>query len=274
MTSSPSVVWAVSFVLAVGAGAVGSEPAATAAPAECVIIGAAGDRPTVSGAAECDRPTAPASTFKIPHALLALQLGVITRATVADWDCSTSGPELWRQAQTVESAIRWSVLPFFQHTARLIGGARMREGLRSLGYAADSFDGDIATFWLNGDLVVTPREQFTFLQRLMADQVPIDAVHRATVREALHMPPGQVTNASGTHAFPLAWPGNLKVRAKTGNTEVNGERVSWLVGSVRSNGVEHVVVARVRAPGALDGTAGLDAARRGLEAYSGQRRRP
>jgi beta-lactamase class D len=274
MTSSPSVVWAWSFVLAVGAGAAGSEPAATAAPAECVIIGAAGNRPTVSGAAECDRPTAPASTFKIPHALLALQLGVIAPATVVDWDGSAGGPDVWRKAHTVVSAIRWSVLPFFQHTARLIGAARMREGLRSLGYAADSFDGDVATFWLNGDLVVTPREQFAFLERLVAGHLPIDAVHRATVREALRMPPGQVTNASGTHAFPLAWPGDLEVRAKTGNTEFNGERVSWLVGSVRSNGVEHVVVARVRAPGALDGTAGLDAARRGLDAYSGRQGRP
>jgi beta-lactamase class D len=268
---SPSAVWVVLTALAVGASVIEPQPAATAGPAECVIIGAAGERPMVSNSSECEHGTAPASTFKIPHALLALQLGVITPATVVDWNGSTSGSELWRQPHAVASAIRWSVLPFFQHAARLIGAARMREGLRLLGYAADSFDGDVATFWLNGDLVVTPREQFAFLERLVADRVPIDAVHRATVREALHMPPGQVTNASGTHAFPLAWPGPLEVRAKTGNSETKGERVSWLVGSVRSNGIEHVVVARVRAPGDLAGTAGLDAARRGLDAYVNQR---
>ena len=274
MTSSRSPVWAWSLMLAVGAGVPNATTRESAAPAECVIVGAAGESPMVSGAAECDHPTAPASTFKIPHALLALQLGVITPATVIAWDGSTSGSELWRKAHTVESAIRWSVLPFFQHTARSIGAARMREGLRSLGYAADTFVGDIATFWLTGDLVVTPREQFAFFERLGAGQVPIDAVHRATVREALRMPPGQVTNASGTHPFAPAWPGDLEVRAKTGNTEVKGERVSWLVGSVRTEGIEHVVVARVRALGALDGTAGLDAARRGLDAYHATRRRP
>ena len=273
MTSSSSPLWALSLVLAVASGELGMEPA-SAASAECVIIGAAGERPAVSGAAECDHPTAPASTFKIPHALLALQLGVISPTTVVDWDGSTRGPELWRKTHTVDSAIRWSVLPFFQHTARAIGPARMREGLRSIGYAADSFDGDVATFWLNGDLVVTPREQFAFLERLVAGHVPVDAVHRATVREAIHMPKGHVTNAAGTHAFAVAWSGDLEVRAKTGNTEVNGERVSWLVGSVRSSGVEHVVVARVRAPGALDGTAGLEAARRGLDAYGKRRTRP
>jgi beta-lactamase class D len=274
MTSLPSAAWALSLVLGLGVCVPGSTPTAAAAQTECVMIGAAGDRPTVSNVAECDHPTAPASTFKIPHALLALQLGVITPSTVVEWDGVTGRPAAWQRAHTVVSAIQWSVLPFFQHTARLIGTTRMRDGLRSLGYAADSFDGDVATFWLNGDLVVTPREQFAFLERLVAGQVAIDAVHRATVREALRMPPGQVTNASGTHAFPLRWPGHLEVRAKTGNSEVKGERVSWLVGSVRSNEVEHVVVARVRGPGAVDGTAGLDAARRGLDAYFSGRGRP
>jgi beta-lactamase class D len=172
----------------------------------------------------------------------------------------------------VDSAIKWSVLPFFQRTARLIGSERMHHWLTSLAYAADSFDGDISTFWLTGDLAVTPLEQYAFLQRFFAGRLPIDAAHVATVRQALEMPAGQITNASGTHDFRLTWPGPVRVRAKTGNTTVAGERVSWLVGAVESRGRDTVVVARVRAQTPIEGTAGLDAALGGLETWAGRPR--
>ena len=163
----------------------------------------------------------------------------------------------------MDSAIKWSVLPFFQRTARLIGRERMRQGLMSLTYAADSFDGDIGTFWLTGDLAVTPLEQYAFLQRFFAGRLPIDAAHVATVRRALEMPSGQITNASGTHEFTLTWPGPLTVRAKTGNTTVGGERVSWLVGRSR--------VARPRVRGGGAG-AGGDGDRRHCRTRSGAAR--
>lgn len=254
-----------------GAGA--SRPAAAAAPTagECVIIDAlSGPAPWISDAAECARATAPASTFKIPHALIALQAGVITATTSLPWDGTAYDAAPWRRAHTVDSALRWSALPFFQQTARRIGRERMRDGLAALGYAADDFTGDIASFWLNGDLVVTPIEQAAFLQRFSTSRLPIDRGHLDTVRAALVMPDGVVTNASGEHPFVLAWPRPVTVRLKTGNTTVDGERVSWAVGSVASGEREYVVVARVRVRGPLDGTAGLAAARRALDAFPGR----
>ena len=193
---------------------------------------------------------------------------MVTPATEFAWDGTEYSSTLWRRAHTLDSAIKWSALPFFQRTARLIGRERMRTGLAALGYATDGFDGDIATFWLDGDLVVTPLEQHAFLQRFFGGDVPVEAAHLATVRQALQMPPGEITNASGTHPFKLAWPDQVTVRAKTGNSSVKEERVSWLVGEVESRGVEYVVVARVRSSAALEGTAGLEAARRGLDAFA------
>ncbi len=254
------------IVPALGTGTTGGTAPAT--PTECLIIGALGAPPTISDASECARPTAPASTFKIPHALVALQAGVVTPATEFAWDGTEYWSTLWRRAHTLDSAIKWSALPFFQRTARLIGKERMRAGLVALGYAADGFDGDIATFWLDGDLVVTPLEQHAFLQRFFGGSLAVEAAHLATVRQALQMPPGQITNASGTHAFELAWPGAVTVRAKTGNSSVKDERVSWLVGEIESRGVEYLIVARVRSSSALEGTAGLEAARRGLDAFA------
>ncbi len=136
---------------------------------ECVIVSrAAGAAPTVSDATECGHATAPASTFKVPHALIALQTGVITPATVFKWNGTAYDFESWRRDHTLDSAMKASVLPFFQNTARLIGAARMRKSLAEIRYAADTFDGDVTTFWIDGDLVVSPMEQFDFLQRLFS----------------------------------------------------------------------------------------------------------
>lgn len=268
--------WIALGVAALAGGGGGPSAAASAPPAavDCVIIATPSDpAPWISDAAECARATAPASTFKIPHALVALQQGVITTATSLPWDGTAYEVAVWRRAHTVDSAIRWSALPFFQQTARRLGRERMRAGLAALGYAADDFTGDIASFWLNGDLVVTPLEQFAFLRRFVEGRLPIDRPHLDTVRAALTMPDGVVTNAGGEHPFVLAWPRPVTVRLKTGNTTVEGERVSWAVGSVASGEREHVVVARVRADGPLDGTAGLTAARRALDALPGGPRR-
>jgi beta-lactamase class D len=232
---------------------------------ECFMMSRVGDPnpPLVSDQSECSRPSAPASTFKIPHALIALETGAITATSIVKWDGTPYEFKSWRRDHTLESAIRSSVLPFFQHTARLIGPERMRKRLESLAYATDSFDGDVTRFWINGDLVVSPSEQFTFLQRLFSGALPAGAAHTGAVIEALRMPRGQILLGSGARPFVLEWPPDPVVRAKTGNTIVNGERVSWLVGSIETApGRPFVFVARARSNPPLDNTAGAEVARR------------
>jgi beta-lactamase class D len=240
------------------------QTAGSNAALECFVLSRPGEADRVSGSRECAAATAPASTFKIPHALIALETGVVTPATIVKWDGTPRDFETWRRDHNLDSSIRWSVYPFFQHTARLIGRDRMKQSLGSLAYAADTFDGELTTFWNTGDLVVTPIEQVAFLRRLMAGKLPIDARHVATVRQALRMPAGQITNAAGTHTFALTWPKSASVHAKTGNTTVNGERVSWLVGWVTLDGVDTVFAGRIRAKGTLGNTAGAEVALRGL----------
>ena len=242
---------------------VAASPSAAAAQ-ECFILATPGEPDRVSDPRECAVATAPASTFKVPHALIALQTGVVTPDTVVKYDGTPRDFETWKRDHTLDSAIKWSVYPFFQHTARLIGRERMKQQLQAVRYAADTFDGELTTFWNNGDLLVTPVEQVAFLRRLVAGKLPIDARNVATLRQALRMPTGQITNAAGTHAFVLDWPKDAIVHATTGNTTVNGERVSWLVGWISVGGADTVVAGRTRVKGTLGNTAGAEVARRGL----------
>jgi beta-lactamase class D len=234
---------------------------------ECFIIARLdASSPSISDPDECRVKTAPASTFKIPHALIALQAGVITPETVFKWDGTKLPFESWQRDHTLDSAMRWSVLPYFQHTARLIGEERMRAGLSRLVYAADTFDREVSDFWLDGDLVVSPFEQFVFLQRFFAGKLPAAARHLSAVEDAIRMPPGQIVLAAGAYPFSLDWPEATIVRAKTGNTALNGERVSWLVGALELKDVEYVFVARIRSRKSLGSTAGTELARRRLNA--------
>jgi beta-lactamase class D len=232
---------------------------------ECFLVAGPGTpTPLVSNADECGLPTSPASTFKIPHALIALETGVITPETVFRWDGTAHEFPSWRTDHTLASAIRASVLPFFRNTSRLIGKARMASRLLALAYAGDAFEGT-GDFWVNGDLAVSPREQLAFLQRFFDGKLPASTAHLAVVGEALRMPAGQVLLAGGPQPFVLDRP-DLVVRAKTGNTRVNGERVSWLVGAVEAEGARYTFVARARGAGELPPLAGAEVARRGLNA--------
>jgi len=235
------------------------------AAGECVVVAPLDGGPErVFGGGECDRRTLPASTFKVPHALIALDTGVVTDKTVMKWDGTKRDYPAWNRDQTLASAIRSSVVWFFQRAAAAIGRERELAHLHTFKYGSQTFAREVDQFWLTGDLLISPREQVDFLRRMFSYDLPIDRRHIDTVKAAMTMPPGKYTNAMGVHPFPIAWPG-AAARLKTGNCTVDAERVSWIVGEIESGGRAYVFASRVRSSTrALDNTAGADLAVRVL----------
>jgi beta-lactamase class D len=253
-----------------GLAAAAAQQTARSAPPrrECVMLQALdGSAPIVSDAAECAVRSAPASTFKIPHALIALDTGVLSAQESVGWDGTKQPFAAWERDRSLDSAMKASVVWVFRRTATLIGRDRMIDYLNRLEYAGDTFERDLTSFWLNGDLVVSPEEQLRFMRRFARYELPVRRQHIDTVMSALLMPRGSIQNASGTHAFALAWSEPLVVRAKTGNATVGTERVSWLVGHLESGDRQYVFASRVRAGGSLPGTAGADLALEVLNAH-------
>ena len=238
--------------------------APTLGAGECVVFAPLHGAATVFGGDECARRTLPASTFKVPHALIGLQTGVITDKTVYEWDGRKKDFPAWDRDFTLEPAIRNSVVWFFQRMAAAIGRDRELEGLRAFHYGSGSFTHDVTEFWLNGDLQISPLEQVAFLQKMFAYELPIDRRHVDTVKAAMTMPPGKYMNAMGVHDLPLHWPAGTIVRVKTGSGAVNGERALWLVGALETNGQPYVFASRVRQPGTPAATAAADLAVRVL----------
>jgi beta-lactamase class D len=242
---------------------------ATVGTGECVVFAPLGGQEQVIGGDECNRRTLPASTFKVPHALVALETGVVTEKTVIKWDGTTRDYPVWNRDQTLESAIKMSAVWVFQQFATAIGRERELSYLRAFHYGSMTFERGVTDFWLNGDLTITPVEEVAFLQRMFAYDLPVARRNIDTVKAALTMPHGQILNAAGVHNFPLRWPADTVVRVKTGNGNVHGERVSWAVGALETGGHQYVFASRMRSTsGPLDTTAGADLAVRILNTLS------
>lgn len=191
----------------------------------------------------------PASTFKIPHALAALDSGVLSGPDVTfaydpawekTWDIP-GVPEVWKRDHTLGTAIRYSAVWYFQRLATMLGPEREHAYLAKLGYGNEDSSSGLTTFWLDGSLRISPDEQEQFLLGLYGDTLPVGKAAMKTVREILVQPPGVVVNAMGEHPFDAPWPDGAVVSAKTGR----GEDVTWLVGHVRRESRAWVFVSNV-----------------------------
>jgi beta-lactamase class D len=128
----------------------------------------------------------PASTFKIPNSLIALETGVLAdEGQVLPWDGVERLIADWNRAHTLRSALRVSCVPVFQGFARGIGAERMTALLDSMDYGNALIGGGIDRFWLDGELAISAVEQVDFLSRLAGLELPLSQRSQRIVREAL-----------------------------------------------------------------------------------------
>lgn len=138
------------------------------------------------GAARCAERFSPCSTFKVPHALIALEAGVLDGPDHRmQWDGVKRWNEKWNHDHDLRSAMRDSVLWYFQNTARQIGPERMQAALRKLHYGNQDCSGAIDQFWLNGTLEISANEQVAFMDRLRRGDLPYAERNQAIVRDVI-----------------------------------------------------------------------------------------
>jgi beta-lactamase class D len=182
----------------------------------------------------CTTRLLPASTFKIPHALAALDAGVVSGpGELMKYDGAPTTMDAWRHDHTLQTAMRDSVVWYFQRIAERLGLERERQYLRKFEYGNADPSSGLTTFWLGGSLQITPEEQVRFMRRLYRDELPVSPAAMRIVRQLIVQPQGAVVNATGQHPFAAPWPPGTTVGAKTGSgTDRGGQSVRWLVGHV------------------------------------------
>jgi beta-lactamase class D len=186
-----------------------------------VLFEPAKDRYLVFNEARARQRLLPASTFKIPNALIGLEVGSIADGNeVFHWDGKPKPIPAWERDHTLDTGMHESAIWMFQEIARRTGKERMREWLERLDYGNKDIGGGIDLFWLQGRLRVSPMEQVEFLRRLAAGELPMSQRSQRLVRHALIV--------ERTPAYTLY--------AKTGTANPAANAVSWWVGWVEKKG--------------------------------------
>ena len=159
----------------------------------------------------------PASTFKVPHALFALDAGVIRdEFEIIGWDGEKRWLDAWNRDQDLRSSMRHSVVWVYQRFAREIGEVREGEYLESIDYGNADPSGGVDRFWLDGNLKISAAEQVEFLRRLYYNELPFRLDHQRLVKDVM-------INEAGPDWI---------LRAKTGWQARVEPNVGWWVGWV------------------------------------------
>ena len=117
-----------------------------------------------------------ASTSKIPHTFIALEDGYVSGADMFfKWDGQKRWSEGWNQDQTMAKAYARSAVWVFQNITQALGPEKMAAGLEMFDYGNKDIgtEDDLTTYWLNGPLKISTREQVTFLRRLYIEDFPL-----------------------------------------------------------------------------------------------------
>ncbi|MEX2570893.1 MAG: penicillin-binding transpeptidase domain-containing protein [Gemmatimonadota bacterium] len=164
----------------------------------------------------------PASTYKIPNSLIALETGIAADAGfMLEWDGVVPEDgfwiEPWSQNHTLRSAIRNSVVWYYQELARRVGEERMQEYIDRFEYGNQDIGGGVDRFWLEGDLRISADEQVDFLRRMYAGELGISDRSTGILKDILVL--------EETPGYRLS--------GKTGTAELSPTRdLAWLVGYV------------------------------------------
>jgi beta-lactamase class D len=161
----------------------------------------------------------PASTFKIPNTLIALEeAAVANEKTIIKWDGKDKGLPAWNKDQSISTAFPSSCVWFYQDLAKRIGRDKYVSYLGKLKYGNEQVGPELTTFWLEGDLKISTTEQIAFLKRLWAESFSFKQSSYELLRKLMVV--------EQTPAYTL--------RAKTGWAQSTVPQVGWFVGYVEA----------------------------------------
>jgi len=190
-----------------------------------VLYDPAEGRLTVANRLRAETRFVPASTYKLPHALIALETGAVADVDeVVPYGGEPQPFSAWERDMSLRQAVPASSVPVFQEVARRVGPVRMQAWLDRLDYGSRDIGTVQDRFWLDGPLEISAIEQARFLAELASGTLPAGTEAQAAVREVALLKTG------GRHTL----------YGKTGWAFDVSPQVGWWVGWVeREEGAIH-----------------------------------
>ncbi len=162
----------------------------------------------------------PASTYKIPNSIIALETGVVhDQNTIFPWNGERRFLKSWEEDLTFKQAFQRSCVPCYQEVARKIGVKRMNTYLEKFQYGNMQVDStNLDSFWLQGNSRVNQFQQIDFLARFYQSKLPISKRTETTAKEMMILKKTE----------------NYVLRGKTGWSIVDDLHNGWFVGYVEN----------------------------------------
>lgn len=166
----------------------------------------------------CDSGYIPASTFKIPHALMALEEKVVIDTNeIIKWNGHEWPHKAWNQDQTLKTSMKYSCIWVYFGFAEKIGIEKYYDYVNQFDYGNKNLTGPPTRFWLAGQFRISANQQIDFLKRFYNYNLPASEKSIDIVKDII------ILKQTDNYTFS----------GKTGGGRLSdNEDIMWLVGYV------------------------------------------
>jgi beta-lactamase class D len=186
------------------------------------------------GKERCAEPLSPASTFKIPIAVMAFDRGFLkSEESTIKWDHVDRKNPNWNRDQTPQTWFKFSTVWVTQRLVQKIGAERLQKYLADFRYGNRDMSGGLTNAWLGSTLKISADEQLEFLKRLWRGQLAASPKAVDLAKKSLDVD----TAESGTILQGKTGSSFLDGRKRAG-----GRELGWYVGHLTRGDAEYLVV--------------------------------
>ena len=216
-----------------------------------VLYDSAGKTWKIYDLARAQKRVAPDSTYKIYAALHGLEEGVISpEESEMEWDGRSCPFAEWERDQNLTSAMHNSVNWYFQRIDAGLGTGAVRKFLKKIHYGNETVGRDLALYWTDQTLKISPVEQVELFRKLYEHRLPFADENMDAVIDALYL--GKTD--TGT------------LYGKTGTGQVDHKNVNgWFTGCLETSGNVYYFAVNIQSDEGASGSRAAEIARKILE---------
>lgn len=200
-----------------------------------ILYDEAKDEFTRYNARRCKKSFSPASTFKIPNSLIALEEKILQDETsMIYWNGESWPVEAWNQDLDLQHAFRVSCVPCYIQIASKVSEEKYQQYLSEMNYGNQNPSGsENNSFWLDGNLRINQEQQIDFLRRLYHMQLSVSERSMKIVKKVLVEEKNDDFILSG----------------KTGwNNALHAKDVGWYVGYLEKDNHVYYFATNIESP--------------------------
>lgn len=179
-------------------------PATAEAATGCTLIAAYPEQKILYESGDCDQRQPPASSFKIPLAVIGFDARLLTGAhepSMPYKDEYKSGMKIQEKTTDPTIWMKDSIVWYSQQLTLKLGTDKFQSYVDQFDYGNKDLSGGLTTAWLGTSLTISPREQVTFLTKLLNNDLGVskDATDKAmSVMPEFSSPGWRVFGKTGT----------------------------------------------------------------------------